>query len=280
VPNPNLKYILIFDSSEGYGWTETHYKPAAVPTPPLDQALNLYFLSVGAARAALLGENCSIVGARVSYRVTKGIASYGLRQKIAGTPQQGSSAPALSLAVNFKNTDFTKTSITHLRGFWDQVEFDETYRPDLAPGWDDRFIAWKQALITGGWGWLSKDPALSAKGIVPTYAVGADQRVTFTLVGDPMPDATLNTNVEVGFSGFNNRHSILNRPLLVNVVDATHLKTVNPIAAGPQTSPGKYNYRGTSFIGYANTSSISLGERRMGKPLNRLPGRQKAQVLS
>ncbi len=280
MPNPNLKYVLMFDSSEGYGWSEVHYKPASVSTPPLDAALNTFFLGVAAARAALLGENCSIVGARVSYRVQNGIASYGIRQKIAGSPDEGSSAPAMSLAVNFKNTDFTKTSITHLRGFWDAVEFDESYRPDLAPGWDDRFIAWKTALIGGGYGWLSKDPAVSAKGTCPVYTVGADQRVTFTLVGDDMPAATIGKNVEINFSGFNNRHSILNRPLLCNVIGALSVKTVNPIAAVTQTSPGKYNYRGTSFMGYANTSSISLGERRMGKPLNRLPGRAKAQVLS
>lgn len=280
MPNPVLKYVTIFDSTEGYGWTEIHYKPAGVLTPPLDQALNLFVAAVSAPRSVLLGENCSIVGARVSYKVTNGTASYGLRSKIAGTAGQGSSAPALSLAVVFKNTDFTKSSITHLRGFWDGVEFDETYRPDLAPGWQDAFVAWKNALVQGGFGWLSKDPTLSSSGPVTGYTVAASQRVTFTTT-TPMPAATWGTRQEVRFSGFHNRRSILNRQLLVDVAaDGLTMTTVNPVGASATSSTGKYNYRGTAFQAYASTASISLGERRMGKALNRYPGRRAAQVLN
>src|SRR6266571_659862 len=266
--NPVLKFLTIFGSDNGQGWTEVHYKQASSANPLLDVQLNNFILAVGAARQTLLGEDCFIQGFRVSYPRADAIASNGKRTKLAGALDHPGSAAALSLAVEFQNVDFAKSKICHLRGFWDSVELDEVYRGDLDADWTARLTAWIEAL-KGGYGWLSKDPVLSKSGPVLSYTIGTDQRVTFAL--DPafsMPAGTVGTIVNVRFSKFHSSRSILNRALNVFVVDPNTLRTQKPVGASPTSSTGHFNYRGTSFVAYASSDSISLGERRMGRPLN------------
>lgn len=278
--NPVLKFVTIFGSNNGQGWTEVHYKQSASANPDLNVQLNNFILNVTLPRVTLLGEDCYVAGTRVSYPRVGAIASNGKRQKYAGAAGHTGSAAALSLAVEFQNADFTKSKITHLRGFWDSVEYDEAYHGEADADWTARLTAWIEAL-KGGYGWLSKDPALSQAGPVLSYSVGVDRRVTFLLdPAFPIPAPLPGMPVNVRFSKFHDSRSILNRALMVSVVDATTLSTVNPIGADPLTSKGHFNYRGTSFVGYTSSDSISVGERRMGKPLNRQPGRSKARVLS
>ena len=117
--------------------------------------------------------------------------------------------------------------------------------------------------------------------IYETPANLVDQIVTFTLdPTTPMPALAAGTKVFVSFSKFHNSRSILNGLLQVVYIDATTLKTVKPVGASPVSSTGRFNYQATSFVGYAGSDSISLGERRMGKPLNRRPGRSRARVLN
>lgn len=276
-----LKFITKFKGTEGYGWTEVHYKLSTSDNPALNVQLSNFNTNVCPARAALLGRGCAIVGTRVSYPREGAIASYPLRFFVPGDGDQDSAAPALSLAILFNDSTYTKSKVLHLRGFWDAVEEDESYHPELpgAAGWTDRLVAWKQALIEGGYGWPSKVPAQSAKGVDVTYVSDADHRITFTLKAPGMPAGTIGTIQQVRFSKFNNANSILNRQLLVFVTDATHVTTVRQVGAGPMQSKGRFNYRSPGFVGYANTGSISLGERRMGAPLDRSPGRSKAKPL-
>lgn len=279
MPNPVLKFLTIFEGNEGYGWTEQHFKQASSANPQLDVALNNYILGVVAARSAILASDCSIVGARVSYPSPPSVSSYGLRQKISGTVSGSGAAPALSLAVQWKNANFTKSKIVHLRGFPDAVEADESYHPELLPGWEDRLQAWKNALTQGSYGWLSKDPTISSQGDVSGYAVGTDHRVTFTLAAPGIPVQWVGTRQQIRFSRFGNGKSILNRSLLCDITSTTQAVTVQKIGADPTSTTGKYNFRATSLVLYSNTGSISLGERRMGKVLNRYPGRAPAKAL-
>lgn len=276
-----LKFLTKFRSTEGYGWTETHYKLSSSDNPALNTQLANFQTNVCEARRVLLGEGCAIVGFRVSYPRAGAIASYGLRRFLPGDETKTSTSESNSLAVVFNDSTYTRQKVLHLRGFWDAVETNQAYHPEEpgAAGWEERLIAWKQALIDGGYGWPSKDAAISAKGIDVTYTSAADNRVTFTLKNPGMPAATVGTIQSVRFSKFNRSNSILNRALLVTVDDVTHLTTVNPIGAGPMTSKGRFNFRAPAFVGYANTGSISLGERRMGAPLDRSPGRSKAKPL-
>lgn len=275
-----LKFLTKFRSTEGYGWTEVHYKLSDSDNPALNTQLTNFITNVAEARRVLLGEGCAIVGVRVSYPRAGAIASYGLRKFLPGDEEKIATSQSNSLAIVFNDSTYTKQKVLHLRGFWDAVEANEAYHPELpeAAGWEERLIAWKQALITGNYGWPSKVPADSAKGINVTYASDADDIVTFTLPAPGMPAATVGTIQSVRFSKFNTSNSVLNRALLVTVDTALSLKTVAPIAAGPMKGKGRFNYRSPGFVGYANTGSISLGERRMGAPLDRYPGRSKAKA--
>lgn len=274
-----LKFITAFRGGEGYGWSEVHYKLTSSDNPALGTQLDNFELLVAAARQEMLGEDCAIVGLRVSYPRAGAVASLGRRQFLPGPAGHTGSAAALSLAINFIDTTFTKSKVVHLRGFWDSLEENESYHPELPAnvGWEPRLVAWKNALITGGYGWPSKDPALSAKGTVTNYTVTADGIVTFTLGGAGMPAATVGTLQQIRFSKLNRSNSVLNRSILCAVTNANTVVSVAPHAAVAFESQGRFNFRGVSFVGYNQTGSISVGERRMGRPLNRYPGRAKAR---
>lgn len=270
-----LKYLTVFRQQEGYGWTEVHYGLDSSGTPDLRNALDVFTANIAAKRALFLGEDCAIVGYRVSYPRTNVTASYGLQEFIPGQVGKHGSAPSLSLAVAMKDTSWTRTKIIHVRGFWDDVEIDGVYQPGLEvpPTFALRLAQWKDSLIQGGYGWLSKDATLSSKGVTLNYVVSVDGIVTFTLASPGMPAGTVGTQQQVRFSRLNRSNSVLNRSILCQVVNATTLVSVAPHAATAIVSTGRFNYRGTSFIPYARLGSVSLGERRMGKPLNRYPGR-------
>lgn len=276
-----LKFLTKFRSTEGYGWTETHYKNSTSDAPNLNTQLENFRDNVCTARAELLGHGCALVGCRVSYPRAGAIASYGLKIFFPGHEEKLSANQDSSLAIVFNDSTYTKSKVLHLRGFWDAVEANQAYHPELpeAAGWDERLIAWKAALIDGSYGWPSKKPADSARGINVTYVPDADNRIVFTLEAPGMPVATVGTIQQVRFSKFNRSNSILNRALLVSVDNVTQVTSVNPIGAGPLTSKGRFNFRAPAFTAYANTGSISLGERRMGAPLDRYPGRSKAKPL-
>lgn len=273
----NVKCVIQFNSNVGYGWSETHYFNSSSENPDLQVRINDLINVVGPARAALLGESCNIVGFRVSYPREGEIASRANRFFIPGDPSQKGASPSVSLAVNFVDSTNTKKKITHLRGFWDSVEYDESYHPENpeGAGWNDRFIAWKSTLI-GRYGWLTKSAAASVKGKVTDYLVNDDELVQFTVArvsGAAMP---IGSTVTVKFAKLNQSKSVLNRALLCTVTSATTIVTNAPIAAGAFTCEGIFSIRQVVFVGYNETGSISLGERRMGRPLNLYPGRSKA----
>lgn len=275
-----IKFVTKFKSAEGRGWEEIHFRQSDSDNPNLKDQLNNYLGNVAPARALLLGRNCAIVDVTCSYPRVGAIASYGLRQYLPGNGQQASSDWASSLAVEFVDSTFTRRKITHLRGWWDGIVEDEEYHPEraAAAGWTERFTEWKEALRLAGYGWMSKDAGASRKAPGVTYVVNpADNTVTFTI---PAPGIVVDEDhryQEVRFSKFNNSKSVLNDQLLVYVATPTSLVTVNQIGAGPMLTKGRYNWRQTSFVGYSNTGSISTGERRMGRPLDRYPGRSKAR---
>lgn len=278
----NLKFQAVFVDGEGYGWTEIHYAQSSSDNPDLAVQLANFRSNVLLPRAALLGQGCAIVGYRVSYPRQGAIASFGLRERINGDLVKTSSDQASSLAINFVDSTSTRKKVCHLRGWWDDVCYDASYHPETPIGAEFTALitTWKAALIAKPYGWLTKDPANSRSGAMVNYTVSNDGHVNFVLPAPGIPDPGGSRTIEVRFSGFNNKSSILNRQVLCLWIDATHLQSVRTIGATPQLTTGKYNYRAVTFVGYAQTGSISLGERRMGRPLNRYPGRHKAMPLS
>lgn len=279
---PNLKFVTKFNSSQGFGWTEIHYLLAGEETPNLKTYLDNYYAYVVPRRAVLLGESCNIVGVRVSYPRGGAVASLNRRQFTQGNQNYFAADWASSLAIQFTDATNTKSKILHMRGWWDSIAYDESYHPenpDFA-AWEPALADWKAALVTGKYGWLSKNPATSASGAMVSYIITPEGFVQFTLPGAGIPNPGGNGIIEVRFSAFNNHNSVLNKQILCQWTNPNLLFSVKQIAAGEMVSTGKYNYRGTAFIQYADTSSISLGERRMGRPLDRYPGRAKARPLT
>lgn len=283
MPAPVLKFQIIFEEDSGYGWTEIHFKQASGENPNLGVQLDNFNASVVAARRLILGNGDNVVGSRVSYPRAGAIASLAARFFLPGEGTQPGSAPSVSLAMQMQNADGTRHKIIHLRGFWDAVEHDGGYDPagvPPAPDWQPRLTAYKDTLVAGAYGWLTKDAATSSQGNVTGYVVGADTRITFTVLPLTNPLPAVGTILQVRFSKLNNSRSALNRSLLVEVTGANTMKTVNQVAAAPFAAPGRYNMRLTAFVAYSAVGSISLGERRMGKPLNRYPGRSKARATA
>lgn len=278
--NPILKFVILFEEDSGYGYQEIHYLQAGSENPNLVTAMSNFVAGVVTARAGISGKGCNVVGARVSYKVTGAIRSYAIRQFMPGYASQPGSAPALSLAMLAYNADGTRKKVIHVRGFWDAVESDAGYDPALAPGWDTRLNAYKTALTEGLYGWPTKDSTTSSSGDVNGYIVNADGTITFTVL--PLTNAlpAVNTIWQVRFSRLNNGKSVLNRSLLVKVASPTTLTTVQKVATAAFIAAGKYNLRITTFVRMISFGSISLGERRMGRPLNRYPGRAPARALS
>jgi len=278
MPPPVLKFTTVFELDIGYGWTEIHYKQSASENPNLSTALDNFVTNVCNPRAGLLGESAHIEGVRVSYPRADALASLPRKLQIAGSLNQPTSNASTSLAVGFVDGSNTKTKTVHLRGFWDSVESNGGYQPTLGVTWQDRLDIWKAALIGGPYGWLSKTPALSSSGPVLSYATANTGIVTFTLGGAGINPAFVGTRQQIRFSKFHASKSPLNRSLLCVVIDVNHVATVQPIGCDPTTSTGHFNHRATAFVGYSAFTGISVGERRMGRPSGRYPGRLPAKA--
>lgn len=279
MPPPILKYLIIFNDNDGYGWTESHWKQASGDVPNLGTQLGAFVTQIVPRRAALLPKDCAVVGARVSYPRSNAIASLANREAQPG-PATWDSLPAnVSLALQMQSANGTSKKIIHMRGLPTVISHEGEYINDGA--WKaalDEYVL--NGLIAGGLGWYTKDPVTSCKGDVTTYTVSADPRVTFTVAPKLGALPAIGSRIQVRFSGLNSGRSALNKTLLCSVVSPTSLRTIDQVAAGPFIAEGKFNYRAVSFVGYAEQGSKSLGERRPGRPLNRLPGRSAARPLA
>lgn len=277
---PVMKFQTEFSRSGGQGWSEVHYHGSTVDPPDLQGWLNAFRTNVLGPRALLLGFDCFITGIRVSYPRAGATASYGINMNSPGPVGEASADPTASVAVNFKDGTFTRTKVSHLRGFWDRVETNGVYVPDLAPPWNDYFTSWKDALIGGGYGWPSTDIPNSRRGTVVSYTQADDGFVTFSLEPTdlPFPGPPFGQVISVKFSKLNNSNSPLNRSLLCTVDAAHTLRTIYPVGCGPFTSKGRYNFRAVTVIQYAATGTIRLGERKPGKRRDLLRGRSRAKA--
>lgn len=275
----DVKCVLSFNDSSGTGWQEVHIWNTSSEAPALDLRLANLVDVVCPARAALLSGDCQLIGARVSYKRTKAVASLSKRVYMPGVADVVGVSSAISLAFKWADGSRTKHKVTHIRGFWDVVEFNGEYHPEggASLNWNDRVNNFKSILVEGGYGWLSKDPAKSSEGSVEGYTVLPSGHITFQLGGELIPLAMVGKTVTVRFSRLNNGSSPLNQAFLVYVNEQDSVTTVDQVAAGPFTARGRYNYRDTSFVRYGSLYDISTGRRAQGRPIGQLPGRQKAK---
>ena len=293
MPATNIKCIWIFQTNTGYGFTETHYLTTQ-QTPPINLAaiLDIMDTQISPVRRALLGTDVAIVGYRASYPNAGLIASQAqtLAVPYYGPAANGpSSSQNDSLATVMVDASLTRKKIIHLRGMPAAVVSKDTYTPTGIPGppsFDKSMAKYQTALRTNNFGWVGKDPNNSVFGTVTGYTQNAGDQVSFvcqTTKGSALFSTLVAANTpatyEVRISKLNYSHSVLNRTFVVTVTYSAgppvvqQLVTVGPVATGIFLANGRFNISVPLFVAYANSGSISLGERRMGKVLSHYPGR-------
>jgi len=272
MPTP-VKVVFLFNDQSGTGWTETHYRLSSSATPDLAAQLANAVNFIAPARALMLGEQCRIVGVRVSYQGGGVINSLSTKMFLTGEAGYPDAAASLSLAVKFVDPGKSRKKICHVRGFWDVIESNGEYHPENDPAWAPRINGWKAALITNGYGWPAQDPAMTSRGSVTNYVSDASGRITFTLVPGAVALPAVGSIISIKFSRLNASNSPLNQAFVVEVLSPNTVKTVKPVAAGPFSGAGTYIWRGLAFLAYSEVYAISLGRRQQGRPIGQLPGR-------
>jgi len=140
--------------------------------------------------------------------------------------------------------------------------------------------SYTDALKGSVYGWLGINPATTPRGTVTQAVQNLDGTVTFTVLstnGVPIP-ASLEP-VPVKFSGINRGKSILNRQLMVRVINPTTLTTVNQVAFTSFDTQGKFIAQVRGFIPYDHYGYVKLASRKTGKPFGVGRGRLPAQTL-
>lgn len=281
-----VRYNAFFGSDRGYGWLETHCRQFANAPDNLLATMLDFKTLIDDKRRPLLGRDCRVEALRVSYETATGdIASSPFKYAPFAYPgnQREGAAPSVSAKARFGDATNSHFSDVHLRGFWDAVEQDEQLNFGTAAGtaWKALFDQYAAALVTGQYGWEGIDPPTTRRGNVLGYTFDVDNRVVFTLAiteGPPLAGLA-GTRYRMRCAKINNSNSVLNREFTVEVVNATTVKTVRPVAALPFSSAGTFVIATKTFRQYTGIQYVVLGRRSMGRPTGRSPARRKALPL-
>jgi hypothetical protein len=280
-----IRCTAFFGSDEGRGWSETHVINAPDTPGELLTYLQNFKLLMDAQRRPLLGSDCRLEGLRVSYPTASGvIASSAYKYQPFAYPASSNIGASPSVAAQARMGDVTNTMFSNvfLRGFWDAVEQNEQLDFTTAKGaqWKALFDSFAAALVSGAYGWEGINEALTQRGNITGYTVNVDNTITFTVVvtsGPPISSAP-GTRLPFRAARLSASKSILNQTHTVEVVDATHLKTVKQTAAAPFETPGTFVIEHKAFVGYTGVQYVQLAKRSMGRPTGRSPARLKAKA--
>lgn len=282
-----IKCLAIFGSDEGRGWSEKHVINAPDVPGELLTYLQNYKTLIDSFRRPLLGQDCRVEKLRVSYPTASGaIASSAFEYSPYARPATKNFGTSPSNAAEVRMGDVTNTlfSNIYLRGFWDDVEVDEQLDFTSAKGaqWKSLLDAFTAALVSGGYGWESLNEALTQRGNVTGYTQGVDGRIVFTLafVSGPPFTTAAGTLLPARFAKINDSKSVLNRTFTVEVIDATHVRTVRRVAALDFESAGTFVLERKAFAAYTGVQYTKLAKRSMGRPIGRSPARLKARPLA
>lgn len=135
------------------------------------------------------------------------------------------------------------------------------------------------AQVTGLYGWLGTDSTTTRRGNITNYVIGGTGIITYTITigsGPALPAA--GTKLSMRAARLNGSNSALNRTQVVEVVDATTVKTVERFGALPFTSAGTYVMTATSFLQYTGVQYTVLARRNPGRPFFHSPGRAPARA--
>jgi hypothetical protein len=273
----NVKTMLIFQHEQGYGWTETHYNlyPGSQP-PNLNNYVGTAQNTLCPLRAQMLGASSTIVGIRCSYPVTKGQASLPKTVSFPGYFAQAGASQNDSIALAMYDGTFSRKKLIHLRDPWNEVVQNANFDSgDSFGAWPTLVKNYTSALINNNYGWLGANSSTKIYGNMQLYTTLPSGQVQFTLQFFSSTTPVEGIQYNVRFSKINYSKSVLNRQILCYFTSPNLLTTVNPIAAGAQTSQGQFLINFNNFILYSNVGTMKIGERRMGKVLGRYPGRSR-----
>lgn len=282
----NVKCIWDFTTQYGRGFSEIHYLSYASSNAPSLRDILIAMQNLIPTFMAFRGEDITCTNIRASYPVVGAIASLGqlVQPPAPGSAGSAGASWATSLAMQWKDSTFTRHKIVHIRGFWNSVIKDEEYDPQGAVGkfFQVNLGRYAAALTAGAFGWLTVQPT-SFFGTVTGYVVNAGGTVTLTIApavnSGAAPAGT--GPFAARFSRINRSNSILNRviPCTYNA-GASTLTTVYPVGAGPFQAGGRFKIPVTQFVPYFSVNQIRTGERRMGKAGNLYPGRAKRRPVN
>jgi hypothetical protein len=266
------------------GWTETYYSQPTGDQTILTALANAE--QVALSRRLLLGDGLKIKAIRVQQ--VQDAAGNKIRfvgdtkrydQGLPGAAQPAA-APDLCVLCDAFKSDFSKHKEIFLRGIWDAVSTNYgTYTPGNAPGWQNNFDSWAAKIVQFGYGWLSATPQ-PVQFTITNYVQDTDGFVDLTFSGAifAAPFGRKGTIRVVGLPSVGGR-SVLNGPLLVRTIDASHAITVNRIAVTPYAGTGTaYTYGDPLFIQIGGISAETIRTRETGAPLLESPGRQSARA--
>lgn len=277
---PAWKLDLVFEC-RGRGWEETYYADFGVPS--FDDVSQIA-QNLAAKRIVLSAPPVVIKAYRVSDPVTggrQGKAFYYKPEAVAPTNPAWTGAVEPSAAVNigFAKAATNQTRRIQMRGCPDDimVEFGQLKGAAYAV-WFALFEQWRIFVQgTPRFGWMSRPTVGDAAPV--TYSLTPNPVLPiFTTPANFFAEADVEKQRYVRMRGFNGRSSILNREMIVYVIDRNHYTPVAPIAAGPMLSPGLVQrYGAPTFIAADVVNVEKAGRRAPGAPLLQTPGRSKAR---
>ncbi len=278
-----LKCTAFFQSNEGKGWAESHWRIIDTPVAALLPFMSQFQALMENFRVPLLAADCFLKGVRVSYATSDGsIASSPFRYAPVKRPanQQRGASPSIAVMARMGTASNSQFSPTYLRGFWDSIETDEEvdFVNGDGPVWKGLLDRYVSALVAQPYGFLGQSDTLSRRGRVTGYTTDVNGRITFVVfpVSGPAFPAFGSPPFQIRISRLNQSKSILNRTQIVTVVDATHLETVVPTAALEFTSAGTYVQDVQTFLAYTGLQYAILARKPMGRPTSLSLARRRA----
>lgn len=288
---PSVRLTAFFKDDDGHGWSETHDKDGGASVTSLTTFLTAFDNLMLQARRPLLGGDAFYIGCRASYKTADGtIAGDNLLKDppVRGVQTFGGvdvnmDEASVAVKMRFRNDASTARSDAYIRGMWRQVILAGTLDFGNAVGaeWKRRADIYAAALVSGGYGWVGTNPALTSRGNVTGYVQDPAGTVTLTLaVGNGVALPAAGTKLPIKFARINDSKSVLNRTLVCVVnVGGTTVTTREQVAVSDFQTSGTYVATRTGFIPYAALSYYRLTSRKTGRPFGVAPGRLPAKVL-
>lgn len=287
---PTVRLTAFFRDDDAHGWSEQHDIDGGVSVTSLTAFTANFDALMMSARRPLLAGDAYYIGCRASYRTPDGriAASPILRDPpVVGTKTYSGSDvwvndAALAVKTRMQNAASTANSDIYLRGVWDEVAVAGVLQFGSGAGakWKQLLDVYVAALISGAYGWTGINPAATPRGVVTNYVTNGNGTITFTVAstnGVAMPAP--GTRIQANFANLNHSNSVLNRSLVVTVVDAVTLTTVQQVAASAFASAGTFVIPVKGFIPYALAGYNKLSRRKTGRPFGAGRGRLSARAL-